>query len=75
MRSKSASNKPLRGDLQEVVDRLAEHQIKLEALEQVLVKTNPLVHELYLGQLEVLSKERNVISNPLPSAKKRAPRD
>ena|ERR1700760_2561830 len=37
-----------------VVDLLVEHRIRLDALEQVLKETNPLVHELYIGTIENL---------------------
>ena len=38
--------------LSRVVDLLAEHRIKLDALEHVLKETNPLAYELYLGTIE-----------------------
>ena len=40
--------------LKEVIDLLVENRIKLDALEQVFKETNPLVHELYLGEIETL---------------------
>jgi hypothetical protein len=44
--------------LSRVVDLLVEHKIKLDALEQVLKETNPLVHELYLGTIDNLQAQR-----------------
>ena len=41
-----------------VVDLLAEHEIKLDALEHVLKETNPLVHEFYLGTIENLRTQK-----------------
>ena len=43
--------------LGEVVDLLVESQIKLDALENVVKEINPLLHERYLGEVEVV-KER-----------------
>jgi hypothetical protein len=43
--------------LGEVVDLLVESQIKLDALENVVKEINPLLHERYLGEIEVV-KER-----------------
>ena len=43
--------------LREVVDLLVENQIKHDALENVMKEINPLLHERYLGEVEVL-KER-----------------
>jgi hypothetical protein len=44
--------------LNRVVDLLVEDRIKLDALEQVLKETNPLVHELYLGTIEELRAQK-----------------
>jgi hypothetical protein len=41
-----------------LVDLLVEHKIKLDALEDVLKETNPLVHELYLGTVEKLQAQK-----------------
>ena len=43
--------------LKEVIDLLVENRIKLDALEQVFKETNPLVHELYLGEIEKLREQ------------------
>jgi hypothetical protein len=41
-----------------LVDLLVEHKIKLDALEDVLKETNPLVHELYLGTIQKLRAQK-----------------
>jgi len=46
--------------LKEVVDLLVENRIELDAHAQVLKETNPLVHELYLREIEKL-KERKAL--------------
>jgi hypothetical protein len=43
--------------LREVVDLLVENRIKLDALENVVKEINPMLHERYLGEIEVV-KER-----------------
>ncbi len=62
-----ALGKTQRNDLGQIIALSVENQIKLEALEQVLVKTNPMVHELYLGQIETLSKQKAVKLNLAPN--------
>jgi hypothetical protein len=44
--------------LSEVIDQLVQNQIRLDALEEVLKETNPLVHELYLGTIETMQAQR-----------------
>jgi hypothetical protein len=44
--------------LSEVTDLLVQTRIRLDALEEVLKQTNPLVHELYLGTIENLQAQR-----------------
>ena len=46
--------------LGEVVDLLVESQIKLDALENVVKEINPLLHERYLGEIEVVKKRKAV---------------
>ena len=48
------ARQPLQDALIRVIDLLVESRIKLDALEQVLKETNPMVHELYLGAIENL---------------------
>jgi hypothetical protein len=70
MAMKSKVGKAQRNALEQIIALSVENQIKLEALEQVLVKTNPMVHELYLGQIETLSKQKavklNLALTPIP---------
>jgi hypothetical protein len=47
--SRSAVN-----DLDEVVDLLVESRIRIDALEQILVKTNAVAYDLYLDTIEKL---------------------
>jgi hypothetical protein len=35
-----------------------EYKIKLDALEHVLMKTNPLIHEFYLGTIDNLRAQK-----------------
>jgi hypothetical protein len=44
--------------LSRVVDLLVEHKIRLDAWEDVLKETNPLVHEHYLGTIENLRSQK-----------------
>jgi len=44
--------------LREVVDLLVESRIKLDALENVVKEINPLLHERYLGEIEVVKKRK-----------------
>jgi hypothetical protein len=46
-------------DLSRVVDLLVEQRIKLDALEQILKETNPLMHEFYLGTIENLRAQKS----------------
>ena len=52
------ADEPPTSALTRVVDLLVEHTIKLDALEQVLKETNPLMHEFYLGTIENMKAER-----------------
>jgi hypothetical protein len=53
--------------LSRVVDLLVEHRIKLDALEHVLKKINPLVHELYLGTIENLEAQEAAEVSRVPT--------
>jgi len=44
--------------LREVVDLLVESRIKLDALENVVKEINPLLHQRYLGEIEVVKKRK-----------------
>jgi hypothetical protein len=49
---------PLPNALLRVVDLLVESQIRIDAMEQILVKTNPVAYELYLGTIENLRAQK-----------------
>jgi hypothetical protein len=73
---KQAAGQGSNNDLSRVVDLLVEQRIKLDALEQILKETNPLMHEFYLGTIENLRDQkaaevRQVLTQPsTPSAPK-----
>ena len=41
-----------------VVDLLVENRIRIAAMEQIFVKTNPVAYELYLGTIENLQAQK-----------------
>jgi hypothetical protein len=41
-----------------VVDLLIESRFRIDAMEQILVKTNPVAYELYLGTIENLRAQK-----------------
>jgi hypothetical protein len=53
-----AAGQPLPNVLIKVVDLLVESRIRIEAIEQVLVKTNPVAYDLYLGTIENLRLQK-----------------
>jgi hypothetical protein len=53
-----AAGQPLPNALSKVVDLLVESRIRIDAMEQVLVKTNPVAYELYLGTIKNLRAQR-----------------
>jgi hypothetical protein len=55
---KQAVGQRSNNDLGRVVDLLVEQRIKLDALEQILKETNPLMHEFYLGTIENLRDQK-----------------
>jgi hypothetical protein len=55
--SKSAGQ-PLPNALTNIVDLLVESRIRIEAMEQILVKTNSVAYELYLSTIENLQIEK-----------------
>jgi len=52
------AGQPLPDALIKVVDLLVESQIRIDAMEQILVKTNPVAYELYLGTIENLRAQK-----------------
>jgi hypothetical protein len=51
--------------LSRVVDLLVENRMRIDAMEQVLVKTNPVAYELYLGAIQNLQAQKTVEVNRL----------
>jgi hypothetical protein len=52
------AGQPLPNALIKVVDLLVESEIRIDAMEQILVKTNPVAYELYLGTIENLRAQK-----------------
>jgi len=52
------AGQPLPNALIKVVDLLVENRIRIDAMEQILVKTNPVAYELYLGTIENLQDHK-----------------
>ena len=44
--------------LSRVIDLLVESRIRIDAMEQILVKTNPVAYDLYLGTIENLRAQK-----------------
>jgi len=53
-----AAGQQLPTALMRVVDLLVESQIRIDAMEQILVKTNPVAYDLYLGTIENLRAQK-----------------
>jgi len=53
-----AAGQPSANALIKVVDLLVESQIRIDAMEQILVKTNPVAYDLYLGTIENLRAQK-----------------
>jgi hypothetical protein len=54
------AGQPLPNALIKVVDLLIESRIRIDAMEEVLVKTNPVAYDLYLGTIENLRAQKAV---------------
>jgi hypothetical protein len=52
------AGQPLPNALIKVVDLLVESRIRIDAMEQILVKTNSVAYELYLGMIENLRAQK-----------------
>lgn len=52
------AGQPLPNAFIKVVDLFVESRIRIDAMEQVLVKTNSVVYELYLGMIENLRAQK-----------------
>ena len=53
-----AAGQPLPNALSKVVDLLIESRIRIDAMEQILVKTNSVAYALYLGMIEDLRTQK-----------------
>jgi len=52
------SGQPLANALSKVVDLLVESRIRIDAMEQILVKTNSVAYPLYLSMIENLQRQK-----------------
>jgi hypothetical protein len=52
------AGQPLPKALIKVVDLLVENRIRIDAMEQILVKTNSVAYDLYLGTIENLRAQK-----------------
>jgi hypothetical protein len=62
---RKAAGQPLPNALAKVVDLLVESRIRIDAMEEVLVKTNPVAYDLYLNMIEKLRAHKTVEVNRL----------
>ena len=53
-----AAGQPLPNALKQIVDLLVESRIRIDAMEQILVKTNSVAYPLYLGMIENLQRQK-----------------
>ena len=60
-----AAGQPSPNALSKVVDLLVENRIRIDAMEQILVKTNPVAYDLYLGTIENLRVQKGAEVNRL----------
>ena len=56
-------SQPIPSVLMNVVDLLVESRIRIEALEQILVKANSVAYPLYLGMIENLQRQKTTEVN------------
>ncbi|MCU1303154.1 MAG: hypothetical protein JWQ87_3438 [Candidatus Sulfotelmatobacter sp.] len=60
---RKAAGQPLSNALSKVVDLLVESRIRIDAMEQILVKTNSVAYALYLGMIEDLQRQKKAEVN------------
>ena len=58
-----AAPQPLPHALIKVVDLLIESRIRIDAMEQILVKTNQVAYDLYLGTIKNLQRQKEAEVN------------
>jgi hypothetical protein len=57
------AGQPSTNTLNRVVNLLIESRIRIDAMEQILVKTNPVAYQLYLGAIEDLQAQKTAEVN------------
>jgi len=57
------ADQPSTNAFSRVVDLLVENRIRIDAMEEILVKTNPVAYELYLGTIENLQAQKEAEVN------------
>ena len=73
---RKAAGQPLPNALIKVVDLLVESRIRIDAMEQIFVKTNPVAYELYLGTIENLQAQKTAeVNQVLAQTLKSRPRE
>ena len=58
-----AAGQPSTNTLRRVVDLLVESRIRIDAMEQIVVKSNPVAYELYLSTIENLQASKTAEVN------------
>ena len=71
-----AAGQPLPSALSKIVDLLVESRIRIDAMEQLLVKTNSVAYPLYLGMIENLQRQKTAeVNRVLTQTRKSKPRE
>jgi len=71
-----AAGQPLPNALKQIVDLLVESRIRIDAMEQILVKTNSVAYELYLGTIDNLRAQKTAeVNRVLAQTLKSKPRE
>jgi len=71
-----AAGQPLPNALKQIVDLLVESRIRIDAMEQILVKTNSVAYELYLGMIDNLRAQKTAeVNRVLAQTLKSKPRE
>jgi hypothetical protein len=70
------AGQPLPNALIKVVDLLVESRIRIDAMEQILVKTNSVAYALYLGEIENRQTQKKAeVNRVLAQTLKSRPRE
>ncbi len=71
-----AAGQPLPNALTKIVDLFVESRIRIDAMEQILVKTNSVAYELYLGMIDNLRAQKTAeVNRVLAQTLKSKPRE